>query len=73
MGDEVMKNRHRQKRISVSSTVNQDVALTLDMLGFDVPRLIEEILSNVADLKRCPCCKRQLRPVITGKKPKELD
>lgn len=64
------KIKHTQKRLSVNSTVNQDVKLTLEMLGFDIPRLIETMLSNVADKRTCPCCGREVRPKITGRKVK---
>jgi hypothetical protein len=51
--------------------VNEEVALTLEMLGFHVPSLIEELLSNVSGQRRCPCCGREVRPLITGRKIKE--
>jgi len=66
--------RRKFNRRSVQSTVDEPVKQTLEMLGFDIPRLIEELLSNIADHKRCPCCGREVRPVITGRKiPTELD
>ena len=60
--------RVRYKRLSVSSTVDQNVKLSLEMLGFDIPSLIEKLLENVAGQKRCPCCGREVRPLITGRK-----
>jgi hypothetical protein len=60
--------RVRHKRLHVSSTVDQNVKLTLEMLGFDIPSLIEHFLENVAGQKRCPCCGREVRPLIVGRK-----
>jgi hypothetical protein len=62
------KRRHRRKK--VVSSVNEEVFLTLEMLGFNMPSLIEELLSNVSGQRRCPCCGREVRPVITGRKIK---
>lgn len=60
------KRRHKRKK--VISSVNEEVFLTLEMLGFNVPSLIEELLSNVSGQRRCPCCGREVRPLITGRK-----
>lgn len=60
--------RVRHKRVHVSSTVDQEVKLTLDMLGFSIPALIEQMLTTTAGFKRCPCCGREVRPLITGRK-----
>jgi hypothetical protein len=60
------KKRHRRKK--VISSVNEEVFLTLEMLGFNVPSLIEHLLENVSGQKRCPCCGREVRPMITGRK-----
>lgn len=60
--------RVRHKRLSVSSTVDENVKLTLEMLGFDIPSLIEKLLENVSDQRRCPCCGREVRPLIVGRK-----
>lgn len=60
--------RVKHKRVIVSSTVDKNVRLTLDMLGFNIPSLIENLLENVSGQKRCPCCGREVRPVITGRK-----
>lgn len=60
--------RPRPKRVHVGGSVDLEVVQTLDMLGFNVPKLIEELLGNVAGLKKCPLCGRQLKPLITGRK-----
>lgn len=60
--------KRRHKRSTVTSTVDEDVKLTLEMLGFDIPRLIEEVLVKVSGQKRCPCCGREVRPIIRGRK-----
>lgn len=60
------KRRHRRKK--VLSSVNEEVFLTLEMLGFHIPTLIEHLLSEVSGQKRCPCCGREVRPLITGRK-----
>lgn len=60
------KRRHKRKK--VISSVNEEVFLTLEMLGFNVPSLIEELLSNVSGQRRCPCCGREVRPLIIGRK-----
>lgn len=65
---------YSKKRATVTATIDDDTKKILEMLGFSIPRLIEETLNNVAGLKRCPCCKREVRPLITGRKIKpELD
>jgi post-segregation antitoxin (ccd killing protein) len=63
----IQRPRRKFNRKAVQSTVDEPVLQTLHMLGFNVPRLIEELLSNVADHKRCPCCGREVKPVITGR------
>lgn len=62
---------YSKKRVPVSSTIDDETKKILEMLGFDIPRLIEETLNNVAGHKRCPCCKREVRPLITGRKIEE--
>lgn len=62
------------KRVSVGTRVDEEVKMTLEMLGFDIPATIEELLKNISEQRRCPCCGRQVRPLITGRKVKpELD
>jgi len=58
----------KYNRRTVAATIDEPVKLTLDMLGFNIPKLIEELLSNVSGQRRCPCCGREVRPVITGRK-----
>jgi len=66
--------RRKFNRRQVKASVDEPVKQTLEMLGFDIPKLIEQLLSSVADHKRCPCCGREVRPVITGRKiSSELD
>jgi len=55
------------KRRQVSAAIDENVKLTLEMLGFNISATIEEVLSTVAGQKRCPCCGREVRPVITGR------
>lgn len=65
---------YSKKRVSVQGTIDEETKKVLEMLGFSIPKLIEETLNNVAGIKRCPCCKREVRPLITGRKIKpELD
>jgi hypothetical protein len=59
--------RSKGKRSKIITSVDQDVRLTLEMLGFNVNALVEELLSNVSGLKKCPCCGREVRPVIKGR------
>jgi len=63
-----LRPSHRPGRVQVSGSVDKDVRLTLDMLGFDVPALIEELLQKVADSKRCPCCGQFVKPQIVATK-----
>ena len=65
-----MKRTRQWNRKSVQGRIDEDVLLTLRMLGFDIPVLIEELLSNVANFRRCPCCGREVRPMITGQNAK---
>ncbi len=58
---------YAQQKVPVSSSVNREVKLTLEMLGFSVPALIEELLINIAGTRKCPLCERELKPRITGK------
>ena len=62
---------YSKKRVSVQGRIDDETKKILDMLGFDIPALIEETLNNVAGHKRCPCCKREVRPLITGRKVNE--
>jgi hypothetical protein len=65
-----MRRAGRWNRKSVIGRVDEPVLLTLQMLGFDIPTLIEELLSKTAALKYCPCCGREVRPLITGRNAK---
>lgn len=62
---------YSKKRVGVQGTIDEDTKKILEMLGFSIPKLIEETLNTVAGHKRCPCCKREVRPLITGRKIKE--
>lgn len=68
------KTYHRPKRRfnrrTVAASIDEPVKQTLDMLGFDIPALIEEMLNTIADHKKCPVCHRIVRPVIVAR---ELD
>ncbi len=48
----------------VQASVDRDTVLMLEMLGFDVKALIAELLAKVAEQRKCPCCGREVRPVI---------
>jgi antitoxin component of RelBE/YafQ-DinJ toxin-antitoxin module len=69
------KKRYREfNRRTVTATIDEPVKKTLEMLGLDIPALIEIHLSNVANFKTCPCCGQQVKPRITGRDIKtELD
>lgn len=58
----------RHGRREVKSSIDNEAFLILDMLGFHIPSLIEELLKKVSGHKRCPCCGREVRPLITGRK-----
>jgi hypothetical protein len=62
------KISRRRKPTLVQATVEREVKLTLEMLGFHIPSLIEEILIKVSGQKKCPCCGREVKPLITGEK-----
>jgi hypothetical protein len=64
----IKRPRAKGKRQKIVSSVDRDVFLILDMLGFHIPSLIEHTLSNVAGHKKCPCCGRQVKPLIIGRK-----
>jgi len=61
------RKQKRAKRIPLKASVDERVFLTLDMLGFNTKELIEILLSKVADTKICPCCNREVRPLIRGR------
>lgn len=68
-----MKKKFKRPRLKfprehISTTVDKNVKDVLEMLGFDIPRLMEELLKNVTGQRRCPCCGREVRPVIVGRK-----
>lgn len=71
----VRRKKYGHKRVPVHSSVTREVKLTLEMLGFSVPALIEEILINIAGSRKCPTCERELKPRIISKykKGKVLD
>lgn len=64
----------KYNRRSVQAVIDEPVKMHLEMLGFHIPKLIEELLNSIAEHKRCPCCGREVKPVITGRKvPKDID
>lgn len=71
MSKRIRRPQFRPARKVVQASVNKDVKDTLEMLGFDIPKLIEHFLENVSGQKLCPLCKRQVKPVIIGRKIKE--
>lgn len=64
--------RASKKRFEVKGRVDQVTYLTLDMLGLNVPAVIEIFLTNIANEQKCPCCERPLTPVIRGRTEKDL-
>lgn len=54
-------------RRTVSARIDEPVKQKLEMLGMNIPALIEELLNNVAEHEKCPCCGRIVKPVITGR------
>ena len=54
----------RYPKETVSASVDRDTVLILEMLGLDVKVLVAELLAKVAEQKKCPCCGREVRPVI---------
>lgn len=62
------KPRNKWPKVPVSLSIDKDVKLTLDMLGFDIPELVRQYLSKVSEEGKCPCCNRKLAPVIIGRK-----
>lgn len=56
--------RSKYPKEVVQASIDRDTLLILEMLGFDVKNLIAEMLANVAGHKKCPCCGREVKPVI---------
>jgi len=62
------KPKYKLNRRHVTSTIDEPTLMHLEMLGYNIPRLIEELLENAAGKKHCPVCHREVRPIITGRK-----
>ena len=54
----------RYPKEHIAASVDRDTVLLLEMLGFDVKALVAELLAKVAEQRKCPCCGREVRPVI---------
>lgn len=56
------------KRVVIHTSIDEELKLTLKMLGFNISALVEELLTNIAGSKKCPTCGREVKPLITGRK-----